>query len=260
MTGKSPAQSAQQSNRTSDGRYAEKAAAEPEGVALGCSDDGDGFCSVHGRDCGEYRLYLRDKDGDHPMATLTVDDFKTDDEYEFARETLGRFAPDSDVEDLVNARAKVAHAEYVRDLATRFGTGEQVPNLTSAQYLELRDNWAGRFEEGYGPEGIDLLADILHPSMEVRCVWTYADRYGFGGDSELIGRVDGGPWRSLSGSFTEYLNEGVEGQPVPQTLLDDEEWQGEADIDNAVVKTGASFAFEKRTSFAEYEAFRLPRA
>ena len=58
----------------------------------------------------------------HPMATLTAADFLTDDELEFARETLGRDATDDQVEQLAEQRANIAYAEYVAELDTRSPT------------------------------------------------------------------------------------------------------------------------------------------
>jgi len=56
----------------------------------------------------------------HPMATLTTEDFLDDDELAFARETLGPDADDTAVLNLALDRARVLYAEYVAELDERF--------------------------------------------------------------------------------------------------------------------------------------------
>lgn len=50
------------------------------------------------------------------LATLTPADFLTEDEFEFARETLGPDASEADVEALASERAHTAFEEYLDDL------------------------------------------------------------------------------------------------------------------------------------------------
>lgn len=66
---------------------------------------------------------------DHPMSTLTADDFLTDDELEFARETLGSDASEAEVEELARERAQAAHAEYAGELPERFPDPDPLAGL-----------------------------------------------------------------------------------------------------------------------------------
>lgn len=64
----------------------------------------------------------------HPMATLTVEDFITEDELDFAEETLGEGASKDDILELATERAHTYFEEYVSELDDRFPTMVSVEN------------------------------------------------------------------------------------------------------------------------------------
>lgn len=188
----------------------------------------------------------------HPMSTLTWKDFMTSDEYDFARETLGDEASDDEVEELVIERAKVAHGEYVRELDERYPEGVEPlpqPHVDTTTHDWLADSCAGTFVEGYTEEDVDDFAANLNGTMEVRCVWDRIDEWGFGGDSEMVGRVGDGPWRPMSSEFWTYLTEAEEGDPVPPKLLSDRPFESYVqpgfDLNSPAIYRGYNIAYER---------------
>lgn len=184
----------------------------------------------------------------HPMSTMTWKDFVTSDEYDFARETLGDEATEDEVEELTIERAKVAHGEYVNDLFVRFPEGVEPlpqPHLDSSTHGWLADSCAGTFSEGYTEEDVEDFASNLHGTMDLRCVWGHIDEWGFGGDSEMVGKMGDGPWRPLASEFWTYLTEAEEGDPVPAKLLSDRPFETTLDLGNPAIYRGYNIAYER---------------
>lgn len=103
----------------------------------------------------------------------------------------------------------------------------------------LTDN-AGVFVDGYTDDMIDGFASGL-PSVQIACVWNTYDHLGFGGDSDLYGRVPGGPWRFLSNETLAYLMDGQPGDPVPDKFLADNPADLTLDIDTVKAMTGHNY-------------------
>lgn len=89
------------------------------------------------------------------------------------------------------------------------------PTASDVEVLALRK---GLFAQGHTDEDInEVLAEFT--GARLVCVWDYHDEWGFGGNSEIVGRdTEGtGPWRRLSSEFTEFLYD-PESDLAPETI------------------------------------------
>jgi hypothetical protein len=83
------------------------------------------------------------------------------------------------------------------------------PVPLSASDVEVLTVHKGLFAQGHADDDINaVLAEFT--GARLVCVWDYHDEWGFGGNSEIIGRPitatgQGGEWRRLSSEVTEFL-------------------------------------------------------
>ncbi|MFI9214317.1 hypothetical protein ACIGW7_40080 [Streptomyces sp. NPDC053253] len=89
--------------------------------------------------------------------------------------------------------------------------GEVVPDLL-ARVADLY----GRFEDGYSAEGIRSVFGRIHEEggPYLVCVWDYADRYGFGGNSQFYAEESGGGLFEVQPDVHRWLS-GQQDAPGP---------------------------------------------
>lgn len=118
-------------------------------------------------------------------------------------------------------------------------------HLTGADVAHLSAH-RGVLKDGYTPEDV---TNVLRPvtGVELACVWDMNDDWGFGGDSEIVGRVnDESPWRPISNELASHLN--GDGAPVDLSSIavlngEDNHWFNGQPLD-AIVVEGANMAPE----------------
>lgn len=97
------------------------------------------------------------------------------------------------------------------------------PELTDRQ-AHVMDGMAGDFRNGYDEADVDYaLSQLSDQRTELVCVWEREDSYGATGHSQVVGRVDGGPWRSLGEDAAEYLHD--TGYGLPERLLSNQRFE-----------------------------------
>lgn len=107
-------------------------------------------------------------------------------------------------------------------------------------------------ENGYDEDTIEsLFADLS--TAEFVCLWGYYDDYGFGGDSEILGREispDGshGPWKPIHASLWAFLFEPEDPIDIDEVpaLLSETDHEVQNVYQTAAFTSGANAAYENR--------------
>lgn len=107
------------------------------------------------------------------------------------------------------------------------------PHFEQSDRDYLSTHAAGSLAEGYTSDDIRGLARNVN-GVQLAAVWErYEDDYT--GDSEILGRVGDGPWRSLSVEAWEFLTEAEPGTEPPAQFLDTSREAAVIDLDTIAV-------------------------
>lgn len=110
----------------------------------------------------------------------------------------------------------------------------------------------GRLREGYTDETIEALASNLC-TVELYCAWEHYDAYGFGGNSEIIGRPvrpngTTGPLLRLHPDVWDYLTDpdSIADLTALESLLDPTDEFETQDFEEFSMQESANLAYEQR--------------